>query len=165
MLGPPATAWVPAVTEDQPWKLEQQPEALLSACRAEEAEAFQVELGKHPKLLASYQVLQKAQEAKGKARAARQLSGGGHRKRAKEGGGSLAPKNAGGVCTWASMCLLWCMGCGTPPGLFCGLAGGHACLQLPVISCARRRTTCCGGWPLDAPRQRCALPTSHQWLH
>eukprot|EP00891_Asterochloris_glomerata_P005058 jgi/Astpho2/5058/fgenesh1_pg.00071_%23_37_t len=61
----------------------------------EEAEAFQVELAKHPKLLASYQDLQKAQQAKAEARAARQLRGGSHKKRAKKGGSSLAPTNAG----------------------------------------------------------------------
>ena len=66
-----------------------------------------MELGKHPRLLASYRDLQKAQQAKGEAQAARQLRGGGHRKRAKKGGSSLAPSNAGGVCSWASKCLLW----------------------------------------------------------
>ena len=109
VLMPPATARAPAGARSpktKPLKLEQQLEALLSACRAEEAEAFQAELGKHPKLLASYRDLQKAQQAKGEARAARQLRGGGHRKRAKRGGSSLAPTNAGGVCSWALMCLL-----------------------------------------------------------
>ena len=62
-----------------------------------------MELAKHPKLLASYQDLQKAQQAKAEARAARQLRGGSHKKRAKKGGSSLAPTNAGGVCSQASM--------------------------------------------------------------
>ena len=114
-------------------KLKQKPEVLHSACRAEEAEAFQVELGKHPKLLASYQDLQEAQQGKGSARAARQQRGGGHRQRTRKGGSSLAPTNAGGACSQASMCLLWCTcyGTGCPCTVQRQFAVTHVCPWLP----------------------------------
>ena len=141
----------------KPVKLEQKPEALLSACRAEEAEAFEVELGKHPKLLASYQDLQ---ETKEEARAARQLRVGSHSKRAKRGGSRLAPTNAGGACSQASMCLLWCMcsGAGCPCTVLRSCCG--PCLSLGAIQLTDAPHVVVGG-----PRQRCAVLVSGRCLH